>query len=250
MKSKKNLLEQLDILPHFTKSTIYQLGNQLGLKNSTVNTYISRFLKHKDILSLKRGLYISANFFTKNKSDISYSFYLANILRTPSYVSSWAALQYYNLTTETIHSITSITPKVTRDYETKAGTFSYQSIKKEFFSDYSLAKGKFDFFIAAPSKALFDLLYFRTRQFRGVRFEEIKKMVEELRIDIDEISEEEQKKFYEKVKKYLHNRDGTKTDKPRPVVFCHSRLQHGLAHGKQDCCNFLARNTWCRRGSV
>ncbi|HEY4479662.1 MAG TPA: hypothetical protein VI981_04905 [Candidatus Paceibacterota bacterium] len=204
MKSKKNLLEQLRSLPYFGKSTVFQLGSQLGLKETSVNTYISRFLKHKEILQLKRGLYISADFFAKNKNDISYSFYLANILRTPSYVSSWAALQYYNLTTEAIHSITSITPKVTRDYKTKAGTFSYQSIKKEFFSDYSLVKGKFDFFIVSPSKALFDLLYFRTRQFRGVRFEEIKKMVEELRIDIDEMSEDEQKKFYEKVKKHLH----------------------------------------------
>src|SRR3989338_8227161 len=108
MKSKKNLLEQLNNLPHFSKSTINQLGSQLGLKNTTVNTYISRFLRHKNILSLRRGLYISADFFAKNKNDISYSFYLANIARTPSYVSSWAALQYYNLTTEAIRSVTSV----------------------------------------------------------------------------------------------------------------------------------------------
>lgn len=204
MKSKKNLLEQLDNLPHFTKSTIYQLGSQLGLKNTTVNTYISRFLRRKEILPLKRGLYISAEFCAKNKSDISYSFYLANVLRTPSYVSSWTALQYYNLATEAIRSTTSVTSKVTRDYETKAGTFSYQSIKKDLFSDHSLVKGKFDFFIASPSKALFDLLYFRTHQFRGVQFEDVKKMVEELRIDIDEMNEDERNKFYEKVKAYLH----------------------------------------------
>src|SRR3989344_4017816 len=194
MKSKKNLLKQLDILPHFTKSTIYQLGSQFGLKNSTVNTYISRFLKRKDILPLRRGLYISADFFTKNKSDISYSFYLANIIRTPSYVSSWTALQYHNLTTEAIRSITSVTSKVTRDYETKAGTFSYQSIKKELFSDYSLVKGKFDFFVASPSKALFDLLYFRTHHFRSMNFDDAEKIAEELRIDISEMSEEERKK--------------------------------------------------------
>ena len=204
MKSTKNLLEQLNNLPHFTKSTVYQLGNQLGLSNSTVNTYISRFLKRKDILPLKNGLYISAKFFADNKSDISYSFYLANVLRTPSYVSSWTALQYYNLATEAIRSITSITSKVTRDYETKAGAFSYQSINKNLFSDYSLIKGKFDFYIASPSKALFDLLYFRTHQFRSVRFEDIAKIVEELRIDIDEMDEEERKKFHEKVKAYLH----------------------------------------------
>src|SRR3972149_8988101 len=204
MKSTKNLLEQLNNLPHFTKSTVYQFGSQLGLSNSTVNTYISRFLKRKDILPLKNGLYISAKFFADNKSDISYSFYLANILRTPSYVSSWAALQYYNLATEAIRSITSITSKVTRDYETKAGAFSYQSINKNLFSDYSLIKGKFEFYIASPSKALFDLLYFRTHQFRSVRFGDIAKMVEELRVDIDEMDEEDRKRFYEKVKEYLH----------------------------------------------
>ncbi|MEK7619843.1 MAG: hypothetical protein AAB413_01225 [Patescibacteria group bacterium] len=204
MKSKKNLLEQLDNLPHFTKSTIYQLGSQLGLKNSTVNTYISRFLKRKEILPLKRGLYISAEFFNKSKSDISYSFYLANIIRTPSYVSSWTALQYYNLATEAIRGVTSVTPKVTRGYETRAGAFSYNSIQKVLFSDYSLVKGTFDFFIASPSKALFDLLYFRTRQFRGVSFENVGKMIEELRIDIAEMDEVERNKFYEKVKTYTH----------------------------------------------
>jgi len=204
MKSKKNLLEQLNNLPHFGKSTIYQLATQLGLKNSTVNTYISRFLKRKDILSLRRGLYVSADFFEKNRNDISYSFYLANIIRTPSYVSSWTALQYYNLTTEAIRSVTSVTPKVTRKYETKAGTFSYQSIKKELCSDYSLVKGKFDFFVASPSKALFDLLYFRTHQFRGIAFDDVEKIVEELRIDIGEMSEEERRNFNGKVKTYLH----------------------------------------------
>jgi len=204
MKSKKNLLEQLKSLPHFSKNTVCQLGKQLGLKDSTVETYISRFLKYKEIYRLKNGLYVSADFFDKNRNDISFPFYLANIIRTPSYVSSWTALQYYNLTTEAIRSITSVTLKVTRDYETKAGTFSYQSIKKDLFSDHSLIKGKFDFFIASPSKALFDLMYFRTNQFRGIKLEAIKEMIEELRIDIDEMSEEEQKKFYETVKKYLY----------------------------------------------
>lgn len=210
MKSKENLLEQLKSLPHFSKNTVYQLGKQLGLKDSTVNTYISRFLRYKEIIPLKRSLYVSRDFFDKNKSDISYSFYLANIIRTPSYVSSWAALQYYNLATEAIHSITSITPKVTRSYQVKAGNFAYQSIKKEFFSDFSLIKGnpnspsgKFDFYIALPSKALFDLLYFRTHQFRGIRVENIKTLIDELRIDIDEMGKEEQEKFYSMIKKFI-----------------------------------------------
>jgi len=205
MKSKKNLLEQLKSLPHFGKNTVYQLGKQLGLKDTTVDTYISRFLKRKEIFQLKKGLYVSADFFNRNKSDTAYSFYLANILRTPSYVSSWTALQYYNLTTESIYTITSITPKVTRTYKTKVGTFAYQSIKKELFSDFSLVKGKFDFFIASPSKAFFDLLYFKTHQFRSVRFEDIKALIEELRVDIEEMDERNRDAFYKMIKKYLYH---------------------------------------------
>lgn len=200
MKSKKNLLEQLKTLPHFSKNTVFQLGKQMGLKDPTVNTYISRFLRYKEILPLRRGLYVSSDFFEKNKSDVSYSFYIANIIRTPSYVSSWAALQYYNLATEAIHSVTSVTPKTTRSYQTKAGNFAYQSIKKDFFSDFYLAKGKFDFYIASPSKALFDLLYLRTRQFRGIKLDMIDELVEELRIDFDEMDKIEQEKFYLMIK--------------------------------------------------
>jgi len=202
MKSKKNLLEQLKYLSYFSKNTVYQLGKQLGLKDSTVKTYISRFLRYKEIIKLKNGLYVTTDFFEKNKNDVSYSFYLANIIRTPSYVSSWTALQYYNLTTEAIYSVTSVTPKVTRDYQTKVGNFSYQSIKKELFSDFSLIKGKFDFFIALPSKALFDLLYFRTNQFRSKSAKNIKVLIEELRIEIDEMDKNEQEKFSTMIKKY------------------------------------------------
>jgi len=203
MKSSKNLIEQLKSLPYFSKRTIDQLGKQVGLKNTTVDTYISRFLKRKEIMPLKNGLYVATDFFNKNRSDISYSFYLANILRTPSYVSSWTALQYYNLTTESIHTIISTTPKVTRNYKTKAGMFAYQSIKKELFSDFSLVKGKFDFFIASPAKALFDLLYFKTHQFRGVRFKDLNKLVEEMRVDIKEMAKSDQSAFYAMVKRHL-----------------------------------------------
>ncbi len=208
MKSKKNLLEQLKSLPHFSKDSVYQLGKQLGLADSTVDTYISRFLKYKKIIKLKNGLYVSADFFDKNRGNISYSFYLANILRTPSYVSSWSALQYYNLTTEAIYGISSVTPKVTRNYTTKAGNFSYQSIKEKLFSDFFLFRGdggKFDFFIASPAKALFDLLYFKTHQLRGVSEKEIEPLVEELRIDIDEMDKKERTKFYTMIKGYINH---------------------------------------------
>jgi len=201
MKCKENLLKQLKELPYFNNGMVYQLGKQLGLKDSTIKTYISRFLKRKELIQLKRGFYVSLEFYNKNKKDVSYLFYLANVIRTPSYISSWSALQYYNLTTDVIHTITSVTPKITRDYKNKIGNFSYNSIKKDFFTDFSLVKGRFDFFIASPSKALFDLLYFRTNQFRGVSIKEIKNLIRDLRIDINEMDKDEKIKFFNMIKK-------------------------------------------------
>jgi len=203
MKYREILLEQLKLLPYFNKETISQIGKQYGLKSTTVDSYISRSLARKDIIPLKNGFYISADFYHKNKSDISYSFYLANVLRPPSYVSSWAALQYYNLVTEMIQAVTSVTLKITKTYATKAGSFEYHSIKKELFSDFSLVKGKFDFFLASPSKALFDLLYFKTRQFRGVKQEAVEALIHELRIDIDEMDKKERGKLYAMIKEYI-----------------------------------------------
>jgi predicted transcriptional regulator of viral defense system len=203
MKYREILLEQLKLLPYFNKETISQIGKQYGLKSTTVDSYISRSLARKDLIPLKNGLYISADFYHKNKSDISYSFYLANVLRTPSYISTWAALQYYNLVTEMVQAVTSVTLKITKNYATKAGSFEYHSIKKELFSDFSLVKGKFDFFLASPSKALFDLLYFKTRQFRGVKLEAMDALIGELRIDVDEMDKKERNKLYAMIKESI-----------------------------------------------
>lgn len=205
MKYREILLEQLKLQPYFDKEAIYQLSEQYGLKSTTVDAYISRSLKRKDIIPLKNGLYISADGYNKNKDKISYFYFLANVLRKPSYISSWTALQYYNLTTEVIHTVTSVTLKTTRNYQTKISGFSYQSINEKLFSDFVLIKDKFDFFIASPAKALFDLLYFKTRQFKRVELKDIDLLIEDLRINSDEMAKEERKKFYSMIKSYKHN---------------------------------------------
>lgn len=203
MKYREVIIEQLKNQPFFTKLAFCQLAKGYSVKDSTINSYVVRSIAHKDIIQLKRGFYVTTDFYTKNKLDASYLFYLANVLRGPSYVSSWAALQYYHLATEVINTVTSVTEKVTRDYETKVGTFSYHSINKKYFTGFTLAKGKFEFFIASPSKALFDLLYFKTNQLRGVTFEMIDPLIKSLRIDIEEMDKVEVEKFYALVKKHI-----------------------------------------------
>jgi hypothetical protein len=202
MKYRKILIEQLQSLPYFDKRAVYQLSEQFRLKQGTVDTYIKQSLACRDLIQLKKGMYVAADCFNKNIGDISYTFYLANILRQPSYVSSWSALQYYDLTTEAIYTITSVTPKISRSYDNKAGNFVYHSIKKEFFCGFSLVRGAFDFFIASPSKALFDLIYFKTNQFRSMRFRDLRTLLDDLRIDVDEMDKKERKIFYTIIKNH------------------------------------------------
>jgi len=58
--------------------------------------------------------------------------------------------------------------------------------------------------MASPAKALFDLLYFRTHQFRGVSRRNVMALIEELRIDFDEMDASEQKKFHALLTPYVH----------------------------------------------
>ncbi|NQV13522.1 MAG: hypothetical protein HQ530_04460 [Parcubacteria group bacterium] len=203
MKYREILIEQLKELPYFDKKVIYQLSEQYNLKKGTVDAYVNQSLAHQDLIQLKKGIYVSADYFAKNKGQISYIYYLANVLRQPSYVSSWTALQYYDLTTETIQTIISVTPKITRSYQNKTGNFRYHSIKNNLFSGFYLVEGKFDFFIASPAKALFDLIYFKTNQLKGMRLAEIEGLVKELRIDIDEMDSKERNNFSVIIKDHL-----------------------------------------------
>lgn len=205
MKYRIAILDQLKTQPYFDKQSIRQLGEQLGIKESSLDSYIVQSIKHKDILPLRKGLYVSTDFYDGHKRDISYTFFLANVVRRPSYISSWTALQYYDLTTEIIRVTTSVTTKLTREYRSKMGSFSYHSIKKSLFSGFTLEKRTFDFFIASPAKALFDLLYFRTLQFRNIRFRQIERLIDELRIDIDEMDSKERESFYEMIKGQFGN---------------------------------------------
>jgi predicted transcriptional regulator of viral defense system len=196
MKYRLVLLEQLKSLPFFDKAAVRGLSEPFRLKSPTVDASILRSIRHKEIIPLRKGLYVTAAFYDQHRADVSYIFFLANVIRKPSYVSSWTALQYHNLSTEAIRSTISVTSKVTRDFATRLGTFSYHSIKPDLFRGFSHGRGTFDFYIASPAKALFDLLYFRTRQFSGVTLSEIPRLVKSLRIDIDEMDKSEQDEFH------------------------------------------------------
>ncbi len=87
--------------------------------------------------------------------------FVANKLYQPSYISLERALSYYGIIPEIVYTTTSITTKIPREFDTPLGIFSYQRIKKEAYTGYSLREiDKEKVFFAEPGKALADYLYF------------------------------------------------------------------------------------------
>jgi predicted transcriptional regulator of viral defense system len=116
--------------------------------------FLETQVKNGLFLRLKQGIYTL-------KTDIPSEEEIANALYKPSYISFEYALAYYNLIPEMVYAITSATTKPTRLFDVSGKAFSYQTIKKEAFTGYSLKKieGK-NFLIAEKEKALVDYLYF------------------------------------------------------------------------------------------
>ncbi len=136
------------LLPHLKKPSLYQK--------------ISRWLKRGEIIELKKGYYVTKEYKEKNISDPSYLFYLANILRYPSYVSGAYILSKYDILTEITYPITSITTKTTRIYTNSLGNFIYYSISPKLYEGYDRQLFKNEpIYAASLAKALFDYLYIK-----------------------------------------------------------------------------------------
>lgn len=157
----------LDILkqaPYFSKQN---LGLALGKEGKDLSYWIQKLLSQKLLIPLKKGIYISSYYrdlISQNPSDKEwYLVYLANMLRSPSYVSLEHVLSRYNMIPEASFAVTSITTKSSRAYSSELTTFVYRNIKEELFFGYEngMFKDK-TVRIASKAKALFDFLYLKS----------------------------------------------------------------------------------------
>ena len=159
------ILSIVKSLPYFTKQN---LGVGLKREGEDLNYWIKKLTSEKMILPLKKGFYISP-FYTetaiKSPEQLElYWVYLANVLRSPSYVSLEYVLSKYNIIPETTFALTSITLKSSRVYNTSKTTFIYRNVKRELFYGYQLlvfGNTGLEVRIAYPYKALFDFLYLK-----------------------------------------------------------------------------------------
>lgn len=133
---------------------------QRFLRRSKIATrfLVHRLKKQEIIIRLKNGLYA---FPDERISDL----YIANKLCEPSYISLEFALSYYGIIPETVYTITSVTPRGTKNFTALDKIFTYRHVKKNVFNGYTTKTDSgFTFLIAEPEKALVDLIYFRLRR--------------------------------------------------------------------------------------
>lgn len=162
----------------------YLKSSLSGYKNIRVK--INDMLKKKEIIRVKKGLYVPGKPYARSHF---YRETLSNLIYGPSYISLEYALSFYGMIPEKTETVTAVTSKRNKTFNTPVGRFTYRYIKPDLYTDgitlINLDENH-NILIATREKALADILYFTGR------FENIGELrsflLENLRIDSDEIS--------------------------------------------------------------
>lgn len=154
---------------------------------------IKYWLKSGDFIAVKKGVYLLKDRYEKEQAKDLYLEYIANQLIQPSYISVDYVLAKYQLLSEPVNAITSVTVKSTREINSLVGAFRYYTMQKNLFRDYQIK-----YFYNSPvleaekSKAMFDYLYLRFVRSKAVD----KKDIENLRLNWENFSQNDFKKAY------------------------------------------------------
>jgi len=154
-----------------------------GYKNPRVK--INDLLKKGEIIRIKKGLYV---FGPKLAREPFSKETLANLIYGPSYISLEYALSFYGLIPERVETVTSITNKRKKLFNTPVGRFSYRYINPALYScGVTLHKldDRHSVLIATKEKALSDMLYFSDKMASGSQIE--KYLFDSLRLEEKDI---------------------------------------------------------------
>lgn len=145
-------------LPYFRSNIFPHLTNKPGVLRRQLVDWVKQGRVH----ILKRGVYTLSE---ENRNVKFSTFYLAEQLYHPSYISLETALSYYGLIPEGVRAITSITTKKTAQFENKFGQFIYRHIKLSSYGGFITVLDEFGnaFNIADRERALIDYFYFQCR---------------------------------------------------------------------------------------
>lgn len=130
-----------------------------GLTNAhAVRLQLSRWVKAGRLIQFRRGLYALAPPWRKIEP---HPFLIANRLRSGSYVTLQSALAWHGVIPEQVPIVTSVGPARPETVSTPLCVFQFQHLAEALrfgFSRVEVAPRQFAF-VAAPEKALLDLVY-------------------------------------------------------------------------------------------
>ncbi len=145
---------------------------------------IRGLIKNKDILRVKKGLYVLGK-----EYDKPYNKYiLANQIYGPSYITGQTALAFWNMIPERVELIISMTTKRKKLFETPVGRFSYLYCHKRVFSigiNLEHVGDQKKILIASPEKALSDIIATQTHISSE---KEMKEFLELMRLDYSDLN--------------------------------------------------------------
>ena len=153
-------------------------------KNKRVK--INDMLRKGEIIRVKKGLYVLGETY---KRGYYYRETISNLIYGPSYISLEYALSFYGLIPERTETVTAVTNKRNKIFNTPIGRFTYRFIRQDLYpagiTIISLDE-KHNIIIASREKAIADVLYF------GPKLNNIKEMedflFQDLRIDESQLS--------------------------------------------------------------
>lgn len=193
MNQIKNL-NSLNSASYFNKNTLQQV---VSISDNALYSNIKRWIKQNIIIQLKRGIYVTNDYYIRLPEKQAYQEFIANKLKSPSYLSLEYVLQKYSLLTEGVYAFTSITLKKTNTYKNKLGLFTYSNISQDLFTGYKIVnKEGFQIKEASKAKALFDFLYLRLLSVKNIN----QQLLDSFRFNLDEFSQKDQKEFKSYVK--------------------------------------------------
>jgi len=177
----KNKIEKLLI---FDKKFLSLLEKDIN----NLNANLKYWLKKGELVALKNGVYLLKGNYDKESDKDGYLEYIASQLLYPSYLSTEYVLNKYQMLSESVRALTSVSIKSDREFLNELGAWRYYSLPSKLFVGYKIKyfKGQ-PVAEASKVKALFDFLYLRFRRGQVASSESL----ENLRLNLENMEKKD-----------------------------------------------------------
>jgi predicted transcriptional regulator of viral defense system len=191
---KYTLLSAFEHLPYFTIEGFRQIAGDAAIDDARARIALSRWVKAGHLIALKNGVYMHRRFYELHRQEAAFAPVVSAILLPQSYLSLEYVLQQASILTEITYPVTAITIKNTRTIVNHLGTFVYRHIQPDLYFGFQIMEAYGVPYAQAPAaKALFDYLYLRTSP--ADLDPQHYNLTEELRLNLEEFTREEQDEF-------------------------------------------------------